>query len=262
VVRPGRIDESGFTDVSPHREAPPSVFNRYSFVESDPIYRHDREAQQMLLWPLFVTSFVVDDFLADHGMFGADRVLISSASAKTAVAAAFFLARRPDLEVVGLTSSGNLEFVRSLGCYHRTLAYESVAELPVDDTCYVDIAGRRDVTAAVHTHFGERLGYSMVVGDTHWDHQPGPTGTLGGPRPTLLFAPDQITKRRRDWGRHGFEQAVSRAWDGFSPWTDGWLTIRRATGPTEVEAVYRSLLEGRVDPRAGDVCTLLENGRG
>ena len=32
VVRPGRIDDGGFTDLAPHRQPLPSVYNRYSFT--------------------------------------------------------------------------------------------------------------------------------------------------------------------------------------------------------------------------------------
>jgi hypothetical protein len=256
VVHPGRLDDRGFADLAAHREALPSVYNRYSDTRTDPVYRRHREAQQMLLWPLFVTSFVVDDFLGDHGMFGTTDAVISSASAKTAIAAAFLLAQRADLQVVGLTSAANLEFVRGLGCYDRTCTYEEIASLPRRRSCYIDIAGRRDVTGAVHAHFGERLGYSMVVGDTHWEDASQPEVPLTGPRPTLLFAPDQIAKRRREWGRDGFEQNVAGAWSQFAPWTDGWMTVRRARGPKEVGRAYRDLVDGRVDPHVGDVCTL------
>jgi hypothetical protein len=260
VVRPGRIDERGFTDMAPHRESLPSVYNRYSFIDSDPVYRADREAQQMLLWPLFVTSFVVDDFLGDHDMFGANRAIISSASAKTSIAAAFLLAERAGIEVTGLTSPANVGFASGLDCYDRVVTYEEVANLAALDTCYIDVAGRRDVTVAVHGHLGDRLRYSMVVGDTHWEHQAGEAGPLPGPPPTFLFAPDQIAKRRRQWGRDRFERTVADAWNRFVPWTDGWLTIRQISGALEVERAYLDLLEGRVDPRVGGVCTLQPPG--
>ncbi len=256
VVEPGRVDDRGFSDMTPARSAVPAVYSRYSFVDSDPVYDAGREAQQMLLWPLMVTSFVVDDFLGDNGLFGAAMAVISSASAKTSIAAAFLLAEREGVEVVGLTSGANLEFVQGLGCYDTTVTYDSIGSLPVGEACFIDVAGRRDVTRSVHTHYGDRLRYSMVVGDTHWDNRSERSEPLTGPPPVFLFAPDQIAKRRRDWGRDGFEAAVAAAWNRFVPWTDGWLTVRHASGADEVEATYRSLLDGHVDPSVGDVCTL------
>lgn len=75
--------------------------------------------------------------------------------------------------------------------------------------------------------------------------------------PEFLFAPDQIAKRRTDWGRDGFEGAVAAAWDRFVPWTDSWLTIRHHAGAGAVEAVYRAVLDGDIDPGVGDICTLV-----
>jgi NADPH:quinone reductase-like Zn-dependent oxidoreductase len=261
VVRPGRLDAQGFSDTAPARSSVPSVYARYAVTTADRAYRPDREAQQQLLWPLMVTSFVVDDFLADHDLFGATTVVVSSASAKTAIAAAFLLAGRGGVEVVGLTSPANRSFVEELGCYATVATYDEVGDLAVAEACYVDVAGRPDVTAAVHRRFDGHLAHSMVVGDTHWDRTDVPEGPLPGPRPAFLFAPDQIAKRRAEWGRDGFEERVGEAWDRFVPWTDRWLRLRHASGPEAVTAAYLDLLEGRVDPRVGDVCTLVGGDR-
>ena len=43
--------------------------------------------------------------------------MISSASSKTAIAAAFMLAQREGVELVGLTSAQSVEFVEGLGIY-------------------------------------------------------------------------------------------------------------------------------------------------
>lgn len=256
VVTPGRLDDQGFSDSTPAREAVPSVYARYGYTDADRIYRVEREAQQLLLWPLFVTSFVVDDFLGDHGLFGARTAVLSSASSKTAIGAAFLLAERGGVDVVGLTSAPNVEFARSLGCYADVVTYDEAGDLARVDSCYIDVAGRRDVTHAVHTTLGDHLRYSMVVGDTHWDDTAAPADAPPGPRPEFLFAPDQIAKRRTDWGRDGFEGAVAGAWERFVPFTDEWLSLTTRTGPAEVEHAYQDLVDGRVDPRVGYICSL------
>src|SRR6476659_10236567 len=71
-VEPGRADARGFADVAAHRAPMASAYNRYTRCSVDPGYNTAREAQQMLLYPLFFTSFVVDDFFPDHDDFGAD----------------------------------------------------------------------------------------------------------------------------------------------------------------------------------------------
>jgi hypothetical protein len=250
IVTPGRHDDSGFSDVVPHRNDLTSVYNRYAYVDSDPLYDPAREGLMMLLRPLFMTSFVVDDFLGDHDLFGANTAVISSASSKTAMGAAFLLQERHHVTVIGLTSPANVEFTESLGCYDDVLSYDQVAELPITDSIYLDVAGRRDLTRKVHQHFDGALAYSMIVGDTHWD-APDEGGELIGPRPTLLFAPVQITKRRREWGRDVFENNLGAAWHRFGEFVDSWLVQQPVVGPEELERTYQDLLTGNVDPAVG-----------
>lgn len=252
IVTPGRHDESGFSDVVAHRNDLPSVYNRYVYTEFDSLYDPSSEGRMMLLRPLFVTSFVVDDFLGDHNLFGANTAVVSSASSKTAMGAAFLLKERHHVNVIGLTSAANVEFTESLGCYDDVFTYGQVAELALTDSLYIDVAGRRDVTRAVHQHLGDALAYSMIVGDTHWD-APDEGGELTGPRPTMLFAPDHITKRRREWGRDVFENNLGSAWHRFGEFVDSWLVQKDVVGPAELDQTYHDLLEGSLDPAVGYV---------
>ncbi len=45
----------------------------------------------MLLWPLYFTSFLIDDFLDDEGFFGAKAAVLSSASSRTSSALAYLV---------------------------------------------------------------------------------------------------------------------------------------------------------------------------
>lgn len=256
VVEPGRIDDGGFHDLVAHRRPMAGAYNRYLFTDTDPIYRPDREAQQMVLWPLFFTSFLIDDFLADNDCFGASTVVVSSASSKTAIGAAFLLAARAGLRIVGLTSEGNSDFVRSLGCYHDTVPYGETDALPAGDAVYVDVAGNLDVRAAVHDRYGDRLRHSMIVGGTHWDHKTEVNAPVVGPQPAFFFAPSQIAKRTKEWGKATLDDRVGAAWERYSSWIDGWIAFEGCAGPEQVEAAYRALLDARVDPRTGYVCSM------
>jgi hypothetical protein len=256
VVTPGKVQERGFADLAAHRQPMAGAYNRYVRVDVDPIYERDREGQQMVLWPLFITSFLIDDFLVDSDLFGASTVVISSASSKTAIGSAHLLHSRPGVRVIGLTSDTNCPFVEKLGCYDDVVRYGAVTSLPATDAVYVDIAGNRDVQAAVHRHLGDRLSYSMIVGGTHWDHAPETHEALAGPQPAFFFAPTQIAKRTADWGQEELDRRVGDAWRTFSAWTDTWLELRRATGAAAVEATYHELLDGRSDPSIGHVCAM------
>ena len=169
VVTPADADERGFVDGSPHRAPLPSAYHRYLATGTDPFYRPDTEEMQMLLRPLFFTSFLIDDQLDDEGLTTRGPVVISSASSKTAIAAAFLLARREGVELVGLTSPRSAEFVEGLGIYGRTVTYDAIDSLERGPATFVDVAGDGEVRRAVHSHYGDALAHSMAVGVTHWE---------------------------------------------------------------------------------------------
>jgi hypothetical protein len=253
VATPAGADERGFVDASPHRAELPSAYHRYVTTAGDPFYTDDTEALQMLLRPLFFTSFLIDDQLADDGLTSKGPVLISSASSKTALAAAFMLAQREGVELVGLTSPRNVGFVDGLGIYGSTVAYDAIGSLERGPASFVDIAGDADVRTAVHTHFGDELAHSMAVGVTHWEGVGAGAGELPGPPPKFFFAPVRVTKRSADWGAGGLETRVAEAWHPFCEWTSGWLEVERGEGFEAVQSAYLDVLEGRVDPKTASV---------
>jgi hypothetical protein len=256
VLAPGRVDGRGFIDLSEHRAKLPPAYNSYLLVDADPVYDADTEDQQMLLRPLFFTSYLIDDFLADEGLFGASTAVLSSASSKTASALAFLLARRGGIEVVGLTSSRSAEFTRAMGVYDRVVAYEDLGELAQEDAVYVDMAGDAALRDAVHEHYGERLAHSAVVGATHHDRMGELPDSLKGPRPVFFFAPDQAGKRAKEWGREGLERRIAEAWRPYVEWTGDWLQVRHGEGPEALERAYLDLLDGRIDPAHADVLAI------
>jgi hypothetical protein len=262
VLQPERCGETGFSDGAPQRKPLHPVYNQYVRTSTDPGYDARREDQQMLLKPLFVTSFLIDDFLADNAFFGARAVLLSSASSKTAYGTAFQLSRRGKLgerrEVIGLTSPGNVRFVEGLGCYDRVLSYDQVGSLPGElSLVYVDMAGNAELRSTLHHRFGDNMKYSCAVGGTHWDALGG-AGSLPGPRPTLFFAPAQIKKRAQDWGSGELRRRLAEAWLQFLGASGAWMRVVHGRGPAAVERVYLEVLEGRASPDEGQVLSLFD----
>jgi len=264
VLAPVRVIAEGFFDGARHRRGLAEVYNRYLRCSSDPLYRPETESLRALLQPLFITSFLIDDFLADNAFFGARSVLVSSASSKTAYGVGFCLARRraepSRASVIGLTSARNLQFTRGLGCYDQVVSYDDLAALPADEPAvYVDMSGDAAVRAAVHQRWGDRLAYSCSVGGTHWQALGSGKG-LPGPRPVLFFAPAQITKRVAEWGAAGLQERLASAWQGFvervADAQAPWLRVVSARGREAVQSTYAELLEGRVAADEGRVLAL------
>ena len=255
VVQADHVTPAAFHDVAAHRQPMSVFYNQYLRVAADPGYDPRREAEQMLFRPLFATAFLIDDFLAGERFFAARSIVVSSASSKTSMALAFQLHQRgrDACEVVGLTSARNDAFVRGLGIYHRVVTYADITTLDAAvPTVFVDMAGDRAVTTAVHRHFGDALRYSCAVGGTHWERLAFGV-EVPGPAPTLFFAPDRLAKRLKDWGPEGFQSRLGAAWTRFLPQVDGSMTVERASGREAIERVYRATLDGTADPRKGYV---------
>lgn len=263
VLQPARLQATGFVDASAHRTGLHAVYNQYQRCNTDPFYTADSEDLQALLRPLYLTAWLIDDFLADNQWFGAGAdparpavMLLSSASSKTAYATAASLARREGIQVVGLTSAANVAFCESLGCYHRVLAYEQLDALPADTPCvYVDFAGNSTLRRAIHTRF-DRLAYSCAIGGTHVTELQGGRD-IPGPPATLFFAPAQVKKRSAEWGAAEFGRRLVTAWHGFraqvSQAQPPWLQVQQFAGARGVQAAYEQVLSGRADARQGVV---------
>src|SRR6202165_3665140 len=162
VIEAADVSKRGLRDAAAHRQDVAPVYNAYARVSGDPAFAGRQGDFQALLRPLFMLSFLVDDFLAENEFYGARSVMLSSASSKTAFGLAHLLhTRRTDIKVIGLTSPTNTDFVKSLGCYDEVVTYEAVASLPPDrPVALVDMAGNSELRAKLHRHFGNQMKYS------------------------------------------------------------------------------------------------------
>jgi hypothetical protein len=258
AVRPDKVTPAGFIDAAAHRRDLHPVYNTYIQSANDPVHVAGQDDYEMLMRPLFMTSFVIDDYLDDNGFFGAGIVVLSSASSKTSFGLAYLLHqnRHHRCRVIGLTSDANKAFVEGMGLYDQVVGYDDIAALSSNDAAvFIDMAGDKSVRLAVHEHYGDGLKLSAMVGVSHWTRQ-GMEKNMPGAAPTLFFAPDQIRKRNKDWGPDGVATRFAAVWRSFLEPLPGWLTVAVASGPEDVARVYIETLEGRARPDRGYVLSL------
>ncbi|MEJ7687037.1 MAG: DUF2855 family protein [Variovorax sp.] len=264
VLKPERLSPERFTDGAAHRVDLPAVYNQYFRCSRDPLYTPETEDAQALLRPLFITSWLIDDFLDDNDFFGArpGAMLLSSASSKTAYGTAFQFAQREGIEVIGLTSAANKAFCESLGCYNQVLAYEELDRIVAETPCvYIDFAGNAGLRSAVHGRFAQ-LKHSASIGGTHVAQLAarGAGKGLPGPRPRLFFAPAQIKKRTAEWGADEFGRRMVAAWrvfiDRATQQDAPWLKAEHHAGGEAVQRAYADVLAGKGDPRIGHILSL------
>ena len=254
VVEPAKVDAKGFRDASAHRQHLPTPYNGLTTTTGDPAYDADQEDLQVLYRPLFMTSFMLADFIQDNGCFGADTVVISSASSKTSYGTAFLL---DGIHRIGLTSAGNRAFTESLGCYdevrdlrrgrrHARSARRSTSTWPATPPC---AAGCTSASSPCTPR-------SSAPPTT----TPRPTSAAPmacpAARPTFFFAPDQMRKRYADWGPDGVEQKHAEAWARFAPVVADWVDVVVGNGPEALRADWLEMLAGSTPPRTGHVIQL------
>eukprot|EP01126_Amoeba_proteus_P064020 TRINITY_DN8906_c0_g1_i1.p1 TRINITY_DN8906_c0_g1~~TRINITY_DN8906_c0_g1_i1.p1 ORF type:complete len:255 (-),score=57.40 TRINITY_DN8906_c0_g1_i1:848-1582(-) len=91
IFQPQKFVENSFYVKRDHLPEDRKVYNQYHVTTRDPFYSKQYENEMLLLRPLFLTSFFLNDFLRKKEFFGADDVVISSASSKTSYGLAFLL---------------------------------------------------------------------------------------------------------------------------------------------------------------------------
>ncbi len=270
VLSPTKTSPRGFADGVPHRASLHAVYNQYTNCASDPFYDKaaaNTEDIQSLLRPLFITSWLIDDFFSDSQFFGAKTAVLSSASSKTAYGTAHEMKKRgadkgsQAVKVIGLTSSSNVAFCESLGCYDQVLTYDELGKIDsATSLVYVDFAGNAALRSAIHAGF-PNLTYSCSIGGTHVDDL-GSGKNLAGVKPVLFFAPAQVKKRTEEWGGAEFGKRMLMAWTEFTKTVansnPAWLQSQYQHGLAEVSRVYAEVLAGKGNPRTGQMLSFHE----
>jgi len=251
-VKPG-----SFQEVSPHRADLPGAYNRYVRCAGDPGYRAELEAAQMVLQPLFVTSFLIDLHLRDHDFMGAGQVTLTSASSKTALALAHLLHANPPqgVRVEALTSARNKDFVQGTGFYDQVSTYDEIDGFEAEPRrLIIDFAGSSDVNHALHGRLQDHLIGNIRVGGAHWEHS-APPSDLPGPKPVFFFAPDHVRDRMKAWGADVFAQRYGAAWMAFAQTGRTLFEEQAFAGGEGALEAYRALVSGAFDASAAMTVT-------
>jgi len=255
-IQAGKVNASRITDVSAHRAEYAPVYAQYDRASANPIYELAREDQDSLLRGLFMTSWLVEDFLAVNDFFGGEACLITSASSKTSIALGHCVKQRGKLSSIGITSTGNVAFCEGLGCYDRVLSYEEVASLDATQpVVMVDMAGSAKVLSDVHHHYRDNLMHSCRIGATHYE-ETGSTKGLPGPRAEFFFAPTHVKSRSSELGAKEFMVRMGTAFFEFRHFADNWLRVEHSYGAAAVTKTYQSVLAGTADPATGQVISM------
>lgn len=240
----------------------------------------------MLYRPLFWTSFWCEDwFNTSQYRGGASRILISSASAKTAFCLAYLIRKRSATDsnrtrqVVGLTSKKNLEFTKNLGLYDHVLEYDGfenavVMSGPSQKWLYVDVAGNESLNLRIRKHFFDaklNLAGSVALGLTNLSPstksdsvEKWTTNDFSSQRaPTTFeqfFMPEWLARRKKQLSVEKITRMQKDAWSGLMQDCRTWgVAIRRVCGAQNVKRAYEEVVKSGIPPDQGLVWSMWED---
>ncbi|SOH95282.1 Protein of unknown function [Monaibacterium marinum] len=253
TLQPGRSGAGYLIDATPHRRKLPVGYNTYTRVLAEPHYDPANDAMRALLFPLFITSFCLWDALREAQWHGAQRIIMLSASSKTAIGLAYALAADDSApEVVAVTSPRNVQMVQGLGVYSSVMTYDALAEVDADiPTVVVDMAGNGAVLGALHQRLGAQMLHCIQVGITHRAEVRDDGIDVG--RSGFFFAPSHIERRMADWGTAGFAQRTNDFMRDATARCATWLKIREVAGVEGLSAVYADVASGTLPADEGIV---------
>jgi hypothetical protein len=247
-VQPIKINALGFRDGAPHRQAMAQAYNHYAVVPQNDA---ETEGRIALLKPLFMTGFLLDNWIFEERVWGATTIISSSASSKTALAMNACLKRRGGVKLVGLTSSRSIAFVESTGYYDKVISYDAIDSLPIEGSVFVDFAGDPKITRDLHSLLEDHLKASIIVGGAHWDATQGASSPLPGPKPQFFFAPTHMARLGQSWGGVEFNRAIDAALDRFIHDSQAWLDVEETVGFAGAQAAWKRLLDHEVAAKTG-----------
>jgi hypothetical protein len=248
----GNITATAFTETTARRTALPALYNHYQAVDALVDYVPDQHDYWPIFRPLFLTGWLLADQFEEKDDYGAEQLLIASASSKTALSFAHAMRQRTrQPQLIGLTSPNHVRTLTELGLYDSVLSYNDLDMLdPEMPSAFVDMAGNDSVTLTVHHHFAHALEKSIFVGKSHWDATK-QNGTLKGPEREFFFAPSRGEKRMADWGGRGFQDRFGKAWLAFMNSATSYTKIHNHNGADAALAAYNQIVAGKTNPKAG-----------
>ncbi len=260
ILKPGKITEDQFFDFADHRRELPSLYNTYRRTQAEPDFVQQYENERCLLVPLFTTAFVLYDYLLFNQLFNAKQILIGSVSSKTGFALAKMLHDDPAVtaKIVGITSTGNRDFVNQLGCCDQIVTYGEEEQIDSNLTsAYVDMSGNISLTTTLHNALGDNMVESAMVGASHWEAG-GKMAELPGVKPVFFFAPSHISTRDAEWGAgatmlKGMEHSLNVAAE-----LNHLIDIEWVNGADQLQTIWRELLDNNIAASRGLMVSLLE----
>jgi hypothetical protein len=259
-MTPTSIAPTRFIDGSAHRASLPPGYNMYRRVLAETGYDRSADKERALLYPLHLTSFCLWDALQDKNWYGAEQILILSASSKTSIGLAYAVAADENApHCVAVTSARNKNLVEGLDLYGSCVTYDALDQIDARKaTVIVDMSGNRPLLAKLHGRLADNMKHCINVGLTHWEEFNNDEGseTLIMERSEFFFAPGHIQKRISDWGPTDFANRSGGFLQETAAKSRTWLNCVSHNGLNGLSDKFADICEGRIQANEGVIIKL------
>ncbi len=251
-MKPAGIAAGHFFDASEHRLELPKGYNMYRRVKAEPQSNTQADNLRMLLYPLYVTSFCIWDQMVEFDWYGAEQIIVISASSKTSIGLGYALMNDDNAPTsVGLTSQRNKKFVEKIKVYDSTISYSDIInDLKNVPSVIVDMAGNGELLGDLHGMLGDNMRQTISVGLTHWDTQRRDSRVIKD-RTAFFFAPSRIQQRMKEWGADEFGAQSSKFVMQGATESAKWLDMQTYTKLDDLAEIYASVRAGEINPETG-----------
>ncbi len=244
TLQPDNISALGFSENAAHRRALAPAYNNYARVAS----RIELEDYVPIFRPLFATSFLIYQLLKEKYFTEVDQILLTSASSKTSLALAAILKKnqgKDGKKIMGLTSSRNLDFVKTAYYHDAVFAYENYKDISLEKTVIVDISGNHELLKNLSVHLNDQLVHIVLVGLTDWKSS---NMASNLPKSEFFFAPTQFKIFRKLHGAEKASEILNEALMDFIQAIKQMMTLEKITDMEQLSRLYLEMVDGKVDP--------------
>jgi hypothetical protein len=250
-----KVSDKNLIDCSSHRLPLPQGYNLYRLLpasngkpDSSQPYQDNL---QMLLWPLFITSYCLWEAVSAIDVAQRQQVVIVSASSKTSLGLAFAL-KEQGVSTTGVTSRKNMDMVKRVDVYDEVISYDDLASLPMVPSVVVDMSGSAKVKEALTEYIGQQNMRYIQVGLTHWHDVTDEEQTDN----TFFFAPAHIQQRVAEIGAAEFSKQSSAFIFKAIAWSNAWLKVEERSGLEALADDFAQHCGGNIPANIGRVYTL------
>ena len=257
TLQPTQVNVLGFTDGAAHRQELAAVYNSYTRITADPMLHQEAlQGYVPVVYPLFVTAFLIYQFMKSQEFMGAEQIVLTSASSKTALGLAYMLRQHKATDgkkIIGLTSEGNTGFVQATGYYDDVVHYDNITAMALAPTVVVDFRGSRNYLLTLADYFVDKIQHIATVGVTDWEAR---GGTSDIPKAQLFFAPATLKAFFKAHGPIEGMQMINQAVVQFIADVRKTIELEEVTDVDALTRLYQAMVSGQVNPKKAYVVKL------